>query len=283
MSLSSPQNLDLPYFAYGLFQAGELCHPRVEPFLSVAPVSDRIHGSLLVRDGLPLVSLHAGNGHVEGSVLHFRVETRRDAYEEVAAFEPSAHYRWTDTTTIVTGLRVNILVIRSPSKGHPEEFDGNRWSHRDDPVFRDGLRVVSEMAHEFGKLPFRSSPPDAFDWPRFFRLQMAYLLLWAAIERYTVLAFGPRLEPMARVEKLGALERFQAAVRSKVTRQSVVTDSRTLNSYRLDRDAPAEAALYYYQVRSNLSHRGKSAWNDGELVRESLRELLSVFKDILGV
>jgi hypothetical protein len=119
MSLSPPQNLDLPYFAYGLFQAGELCHPRVEPFLSVAPVSDRIHGSLLVRDGLPLVSLHAGNGHVEGSVLHFRVETRRNAYEEVAAFEPSAHYRWTDTTTIVTGLRVNILVIRSPSKGTP--------------------------------------------------------------------------------------------------------------------------------------------------------------------
>jgi hypothetical protein len=283
MSLSPPQNLDLPYFAYGLFQAGELCHPRIEPFLSVAPVSDRIHGSLLVRDGLPLVSLHAGNGYVEGSVLHFRVETRRDAYQEVTAFEPSAHYRWADTTTIVTGLRVNLLVISSPNKGHPEQFEGSRWSHREDPVFRDGLRVVSEMAHEFGKLPFKSSPPDAFDWPRFFRLQMAYLLLWAGIERYTVFAFGPRLEPMARVEKLGDLATFQAAVRSRVTRRSVVTDSRTLKSYRLDRDAPAEAALYYYQVRSNLSHRGKGAWNDGELVRESLRELLSVFKKILGV
>ena len=283
MSLSPPQNLDLPYFAYGLFQAGELCHPRIEPFLTVAPVSDRIHGSLLVRDGLPLVSLHAGNGSVEGSVLHFRVETRRDAYEEVAAFEPSAHYRWADTTTIVTGLRVNILVIRSPSKGHPEEFDGSRWSHRDDPVFRDGLRVVSDMTHDFGKLPFQSSPPDAFDWPRFFRLQMAYLFLWAAIERYTVFAFGPRLEPTARVERLGALASFQAAVRSRVTRQSVVTYSRTLNSYRLDRDTPAEAALYYYQVRSNLSHRGKGAWNDGELVRESLTELLDVFKVVLGV
>lgn len=120
MSLSPPQNLDVPYFAYGLFQAGELCHPRIEPFLRVAPVCDRIHGSLLVRDGLPLVSLHAGNGSVEGSVLHFRVETRRDAYEEVAAFEPSAHYRWADTTTIVTGLRVTSSSSAARARGTPK-------------------------------------------------------------------------------------------------------------------------------------------------------------------
>jgi gamma-glutamylcyclotransferase (GGCT)/AIG2-like uncharacterized protein YtfP len=154
MSLSPPPNLDLPYFAYGLFQAGELCHPRIEPFLSVPLTSDRVRGSLLVRDGLPLVSLHNGNDSVEGSVLRFRVERRREAYEEVADFEPSAHYRWGDTITLATGLRVNILVVRSPSKGHPEQFEGSRWSHRDDPVFRDGLRVVSEMAHDLGKEPF---------------------------------------------------------------------------------------------------------------------------------
>jgi hypothetical protein len=112
---------------------------------------------------------------------------------------------------------------------------------------------------------------------------MAYLLLWAAIERYTGFAFGPRLEPIARVERLAALASFQAAVRSRVSRRSVVTDSRTLKSYRLDPESPADAALYYYQVHSNLSHRGKGAWNDGGLVRESLRELLDVFKEVLGV
>ena len=283
MSLSPPQNLDLPYFAYGLFQAGEVCHSRIEPYLSVPPASDSVRGILFVRDGLPLVSLHNGNDLVEGSVVQFQVERRREAYDEIAAFELSAHYRWETTTTVSTGFRVNILVVRSASKGHPEQFEGSRWSHRDDPVFRVGLHVVSEIAHNFGSEPFRSSPPDTFDWPRFFRLQMAYLLLWAAIERYTSFAFGPRLEPMAKVERLAALGSFQAAVRSRVSRRTVVTDSRSLRSYRLDPESPADAALYYYQVRSNLSHRGKGAWNDGELVRESLRELLDVFKEVLGV
>lgn len=284
MSLSPPQNLELPYFAYGLFQVGELCHSRIEPYLSVPPAFDSVRGILFVRDGLPLVSLHDGNDLVvEGSVLHFHGERRREAYDEIAAFEPSAHYRWDTTATVSTGRRVNILVVRSPSKGHPEEFDGSRWSHRDDPVFCVGLRVVSEIADEFGNERFPSSPPDAFDWPRFFRLQMAYLLLWAAIERYTSFVFGPRLEPMAKVERLAALGSFQAAVQSRVSRRSVVTDSRTLRSYRLDPQSPADAALYYYQVRSNLSHRGKGAWNDGELVRESLRELLDIFKEVLDV
>src|SRR5712664_684686 len=220
MSLSPPQNLDLPYFAYGLFQAGELCHARIKPFLAEPPAVDLVRGKLLVRHGLPLVALDDGNGSVEGSVLHFRRERRREAYEEIVAFEPSAHYRWDATTTVTAGVTVNVLVTRSPSKGHPEEFEGNRWSHRDDPVFREGLRLVSEIVQEFGGQAFPGSPPHAFDWPRFFRLQMAYLLLWAAIERYTAFAFGPRLEPMVRVDALAALGTFQDAVRGRVSRRS---------------------------------------------------------------
>jgi len=51
---------------------------------------------------------------------------------------------------------------------------------------------------------------------------------------------------------------------------------------RLDPTDPTESIKYYYQVRCNLSHRGKAAYNDGETVRKSLRELQCIFKDILS-
>ncbi len=88
---------------------------------------------------------------------------------------------------------------------------------------------------------------------------------------------------MDRVKRLGSLDQFQVAVRTRVSRTDVVTDSRNLDQYRLDSQSPVAAAQYYYQIRNNLNHRGKGAWNDGELVRKALRELLQVFRDVLSV
>jgi len=44
---------------------------------------------------------------------------------------------------------------------------------------------------------------------------------------------------------------------------------------------PSSAVLYYYQVRNNLSHRGKGAWVDGEIIRASLQELKAIFDAVL--
>jgi len=262
---------------------GEPCHQWIQSSLTSPPTPDCVRGTLFVRDGLPLVVLDPLHDSIEGSVHYFKPESQQQTYEQIATFEPRTLYRWQRTFTSNHGIEVNILVARSLDKGHPEPFEGNRWSHRYDPVFGEGLRVVAENVHEFGRESFQSAPPERFDWPRFFRLQMTYLLLWAAIERYTTLAFGPDLSPMDRVKRLGASELFQTEVRAHVKRTSVVTDSRNLDPYRLDPASPADAALYYYQIRNNLSHRGKGTWNDAELVRKALQELLEIFKGILGV
>ena len=38
---------------------------------------------------------------------------------------------------------------------------------------------------------------------------------------------------------------------------------------------------YYYQVRSNITHRGKGVAQDYELLRDSLSELLPIFRKVL--
>jgi len=45
---------------------------------------------------------------------------------------------------------------------------------------------------------------------------------------------------------------------------------------RLDSGNPKTSAEYYFQVRNNLTHRGKGASKDGEIVRLSLLELLTI-------
>ena len=62
-----------------------------------------------------------------------------------------------------------------------------------------------------------------------------------------------------------------------------MSDSREPGDRRhLDVARPEKAADYFYQVRSNLSPRGKGAWSDGEIVRQSLITLLAVFKEMLS-
>jgi hypothetical protein len=137
------------------------------------------------------------------------------------------------------------------------------------------------VRYEFGD-PLISTRPASFDWPRLFCLQMAYVLFWAVMERYAALAYGPNLEPMEKVRQIGADPLFQAALQSTVERTHRVFDSRDPASRAtLHVRHPGSSAKYYYQVRCNMSHRGKGAWQDGELVRQSLIELLSIFTAML--
>lgn len=62
-----------------------------------------------------------------------------------------------------------------------------------------------------------------------------------------------------------------------------ISDSRDPRvCYHLDIEHPDEIADYFYQVRSNLSHRGKGAFSDGEIVRKSLCILIETFKNLLN-
>lgn len=50
----------------------------------------------------------------------------------------------------------------------------------------------------------------------------------------------------------------------------------------LDVNSPDKALDYYYQIRSNLVHRGKGVPHDHDRLEKSLRELLAIFKMTLN-
>jgi hypothetical protein len=283
-ALAVPADVDLPFFSYGAFKPGELAFSQIAPFLSARPESASVSGSLKVRDGLPLLD-SSGGRRVQGFMLAFTKEKRLQAYETICRFEPKTIYLWKETELLSPAVRVNLLVGRKLDRGRAQELEGESWSFRDDPVFTHGMRVVEAATQEWGQHPFDSAPPDHFDWARFFRLQMSYLLLWSIIERYSAFAFGPALSPEAKIKALGGDPGFISALRRHAPAEARnVSDSRDPGErVLLDAADPAKAATYFYQVRSNLSHRGKGAWTDGEIVRQSLVALLTIFKDMLSL
>lgn len=218
-----------------------------------------------------------------GHLLRFDPSKRGDPWEAVAGFEPGTQYRY-DTVAVDVGgdgVQANALIGRRIDRGtSPEVMD--RWSAAFDPVFVEGLAEVLNMTIEAAPDGVSVQPDRPELWRQFFRLQSAYLLLWAVVERYTAFRYGPGLEPGERVRSLGRDSNFHAAVIAARAVPDIVYDSRDpVGTAQLRADGVG-AADYFYRVRSNLSHRGKSAFLDGQLVFKALVELHDAMRLLLA-
>lgn len=278
--LEPPHDFDLPVFVYGTLMRGEPGFHQLEKFTPRVSIA-QVAGLLYLRDGLPLLDAGDG-GPVTGQLLEFTKESQAQVLNIICQFEPREHYEWCQVETL-EGARANALQGRFLNKGGAESAPGSRWSLDMDPVFSDALDVVRSMAKLHASEAFPSSPEN-IDWKRAFHIQMAYLLLWSVLERFSALAIGPAVSPNKRISDLGRLGSVLDAVKSLDSPLRRVFDSRKPNAtpYVLNvLEKPEKAMSYYYAIRSNLSHRGKGAWRDAETVRMSLNELLTVMTVVL--
>jgi hypothetical protein len=277
--VNNPSNSTLPFFAYGLFKPGQLGFERIEQ-----PVHDcRMHcatvGTLWIRDGIPLLE-PGGNNTTFGALVYFRPADAALAYQRISEIEPDEQYYWGEIdATYRTSHRdlaetANALIGRKPQRGS-RGFEGVDWDGRDDPLFNEGLDVIEETLNK--NREFHD------DLKRLFRLQMAYLLLWSAIERYAGLRYHLGRGAMKKVTHIAAEPVFIKAV-------SALPEDATRWVYRGDkpgqkalfvRDNPDKTLDFYYQVRSNMVHRGKAEYSDFAIVRQALSELLPIFRTIL--
>ena len=153
------------------------------------------------------------------------------------------------------------------------EDEDEEWNGWKDPLFTVALDVVEETLTS-----------NAFQWDLkpLFRLQMAYLLLWSSIERYVSLRYHLGDKVMEKVRQLACEPAFAEGLLQHVKeRREVYRADRPGEREVLDPQSPAKALDYYYQVRSNMTHRGKGAVWDHERVMQSLTELLPIVREVL--
>jgi hypothetical protein len=124
-----------------------------------------------------------------------------------------------------------------------------------------------------------------FEWnlKPLFRLQMAYLLLWSAIERYVSLRYHLGDKVTEKVKHLAKEQAFVEGLKQAVKEtREVFRSDRPDQKETLDAKFPGGSLNYYYQIRSNITHRGKGVVRDHHRVLEALEQLCPVFRGVLA-
>ena len=270
-----PENSLLPFFAYGIFKPGELGFIRLRPYIVAVHQNAAVEGTIRIRDGLPLL-IAALQHTTRGSVIEFVPEKAGQAYYRIVELEPDKLYRW-DMITAITqegdSIRCNTLIGRYAERGSVAADE--EWNGKQDPLFIEGLDEVRRIGKEVKN--------SAASHLLLVRAQMAYLLLWTVIERLASIRYHLGKNVREKVMHLAKEASFQNALREVVKeKRSVYRADDPEERLTLNPAKPENSLKYYYQVRSNATHRGKGTpVQDFNILRHSLIELTEIFSSVL--
>ena len=272
-----PEDRNRPFVAYGIFRPGQIAYHQLKDFVGVVE-KVFIPGTLRMRDGLVLFDESRDGSGIDAYKISFLRGREESAYSVISEMEPENLFKW--GTVQINGEACNILFGKKVKRGSHEidfkEYE-DVWN---DPLFNSALSVVCDELPDIAN----DRPVAEWDMRAFFRLQMAYLLLWSAIERFATLRYGFGHSPTKKLEMLANDAAFRKAIMDRVNEGNYFDVFRTDDPekrYEHKPDNPLSAMLAYYQVRSNITHRGKSYKNDYIRLVKAANTLFLVFHDVL--
>lgn len=272
-TLDLPDDIDLPFFAYGIFKPGQLAHSKIKGFANEITDDIEINYKMKTRDGVPIL-IDNENEHynTKGSLITFKETRKEKAYALISKTMLRALYEW--KTIKIDGDEANVLIGKNTDYGsYPIEdlaervsFDGKR-----DPLFSDAIELIEN------NLNYDKSRNEK----SFFELQMNYMLLWSAIERYSSIKYNKRNKAWnnKQFSKEKAFKKGIMKFKDEYHQPIYSTDD--LKVHKFNEEDPYETLLYYYTFRCNVVHRGKAMISDYFMLKKAAEELLVIFKDVL--
>ena len=290
-----PSDLSLPFFAYGVFKSNELAWPRIRDVVESVESSRLIDWVIRLRNGLPVL-IAQPTGSVEGDCVHFLDPSA--GYAAVGGSEPSGEYKW-QTVSTETGIQCNALIAVKPNRGVSDEPIVS-WTSADDPSFLHGMAAVAEAVTEVRASLIENRPwlDTPSDWNAFFRLQGAFLVLWSIIERLASFRFGAEfVQPgnssttTGKIYALATVVEFQEAMKKAKIRPQTIYSVRENRAKRTSSNGELEDPVRntettlkaWYQIRSNITHRGKSAASDNTAVLNATVDLFNTTYNYLDL
>ena len=270
--MNIPNNTKLPFFAYGLFKPGQLCFFRIKNLVKEYSEAE-LSGRLKERDGIPLLILDSCS-KVKGFLIQFIDENEVNAYKRIIGIEPEEVYKWQEIQ-LADGTKANALLGRKDDRGSSDLEHTEEWDSRTDLFFKDAVEEIETLLNN-------NSEFNCDNFKTIFRLQMAYSLLWSALERYAGLRYHLGTKVTEKVYQIAEEEVFAKSLKRHVKDRREVYSTSDLTKCILDPDEPRKSIKYYYQVRSNAVHRGKAVARDFYILKYSLEELIGIFKDMLA-
>lgn len=279
-----------PFFAYGVFKKGELAYAQIRDHVEKTEKA-QVSGSLFHEDGLILLYPDEQNEPVSGNLIQFRDQQHaRMAYQKITDSEPISHYIWSTLKLDEPSDQIaNVLIDKrvneqSESTAPKYRYPKQQWTGRDDdPLFTDGLDSVKKVYNETRNL--EQQPTEAF-----FRCQMAYLLLWSAVDRYISLKYGKSYRESQYDKRARFSNQEKEAIENALQCEfcnisieegdyrRIVASNRLSKSDSIPGSEPEKLINYYYSIRNNVVHRGKGAIEDKRFIEEGLIDLYNIFR-----
>lgn len=272
--LNRPEdNIDLPFFAYGMFKPNQLAFPKIKDYVSDYS-KEETNRKLFARDGIPFLDDKKSSEEgvkTRGFKIEFKDGDVEDAYDVIRKFEPKKYYKW-EKIDVKSGGKAWALVGRHPSRSHPREIEGGTYDGTYDIYFTSVPKLITDDMKCY---------EPSIDIKVFLKLLRNYMLLWAAIERFLSLKYGEGVKTQNN-KKLANEPVFSNSLKKYVSEKRKVFRTDNLEPVKLNPNNSKNSIDYYYTVRSNVVHRGKIVNDiDERTLRKSLLELLNIFQDVL--
>ena len=262
---------NLPFFAYGIFKPRQIAYSKIKD-LVLQKKEISINRPMKHRDGVPIL-LKKENERYKTKGFLYDFSDGEKAYRIICQTMSPALYKW--GTIDVEGEKANVLFGLKPDSGSDyiedasdrECFDGSN-----DPIFKEGIKLIKDNLKS----------EDFSMEEGFFKLQMNYMLLWSAIDRYCKLKYNMGSEHENRLE-LAKEANFISALRKidETGKYRPIFSTDDLMRRSFDVSNPKYCINYYYTLRCNIVHRGKSMRSDYVMLKQATEELLEIFKDVL--
>jgi hypothetical protein len=302
--MNLPKDLSKPFFSYGIFRPGEIAYNIISEFVDLNKIEKRvIKGTLKLRDGI-LIYDQKGVDDIDGYVLFFKEGLESKAYDSIVKLEPGNYYMWNDNESKYR-KEFNILHGKNSEKGIDEEKKFNYpkvWNNLFESIWRDpfiinGFNMLDQYAIVDISLNRQYKEIEEFDEGSFndyLKYQMLYLFLSSILERIMFLNGGFGINPNKQkdlfskdktlIKVLDQIVNNEDFPQFKSPFERVIhptndPDSAVKWSHEGSNKINAKKAMdYYYQLRSNITHRGKTGMKKHILLKESFEELKYILR-----
>ena len=275
-TLEIPKDISLPFFTYGIFKPGQLAHSKIKILIKKDETKNNvgIKYKMKQRDGVPiLIDKEEDYYLTEGSIITFKEGKEKEAYGIISKTLLKKLYEW--GIVKIDDKEFNVIFGINPDDGSndiedPEQrvnFDG-----KNDPLFSDALEFIEDNLNS-----------NEFTWEieRLFELQMNYMLLWSAIDRYSSIKYNKRKQSWNN-ERFAKEKAFKEGIRKfEDKKHDPVFSTDDAEIHEFDVEDPQETLKYYYTFRCNVVHRGKSMPSDYNKLKTATEELLEIFREVL--
>lgn len=278
-----PNDTSLPYFAYDAFKPKQVAFPVIKHFVDRVEPFYFERYALKHRNGLPMAVEDYCDVPIKGYLIYFNDNTVSvynksiEEYEEWGAYDficktkPKSLFKWRDEH--IEGKDFNMILGKDRNHGvYYSEDDGIYDGVRDSDFF-EVIRFIEDNMD--------SMELQYDEMKSLYALQMNYMLLWSAIDKYLALCNGGWFQHKNVIEWSKSDEFKESFKKHNPDRSHEVHSSNGASSFRLNPGNCKTSAEYYYQLRCNIVHSGKKHATDSAFLEMSLNELLDIFKEVL--